>query len=409
MSIIANAANSVNSSADSRLKQKEACFGEPLFENPKKNTKYQKTKTNAAEAWILFFGFWIFLSIRYNNHMNDQLTQLKKLLDIEAKQVRITELEQAMEQPDFWADHQRASQLAQELSQLKALVEKFDLIELDPTDPEAEQLISDLEFASLYSGPYDDHNAILSIHAGAGGTESQDWSNMLYRMFQRYAERQHWQVETLDLSQGEEVGLKSVTMEIKGVQVYGNLKSEAGVHRLVRISPFDADKARHTSFALVEVVPEVASNDEIDIKPEELKIDVYRAGGHGGQSVNTTDSAVRITHLPTGIVVAMQNERSQLQNKEMAMKILKSRLLERQLVEQRQRTVELRGEHVSAEWGNQIRSYVLHPYQMVKDHRTDFETSNTTAVLDGELEEFVEAYLRKDSEKNNKIQISNTK
>lgn len=326
--------------------------------------------------------------------MNERLAQLKQLLRIDRKEQRITELEQLIQQPDFWADHQKAAQLSQELSQLKSLIEKYQLAVSDPTDPEAVKLIDELELASLFSGPYDNHNAILGIHAGAGGTEAQDWAGMLLRMFERFAERQGWQATLLDQSVGEEAGIKSATLEIQGPQVFGHLKSEAGVHRLVRISPFDADKARHTSFALVEVVPEVEQAGEVQIKPEELKIDVYRAGGHGGQSVNTTDSAVRITHLPTNIVVAVQNERSQLQNKETAMKILRSQLVQRQLEAQRQQHAELRGQHISAEWGNQIRSYVLHPYQMIKDHRTGIETSQTQAVLDGDLDQLIEGYLR---------------
>lgn len=326
--------------------------------------------------------------------MDDRLTQLRQLLKIDQKEQRIAELAQLMHQPDFWADHQQAAQLSQELSQLKDLVEKFQLVSTDPTDPEAIKLINELELASLFSGLYDDHHAILSIHAGAGGTEAQDWASMLLRMFQRFAAKKGWSTAILDQSVGEEAGIKSVTLEVKGPQAFGHLKSEAGVHRLVRISPFDADKARHTSFALVEVVPAIEQADEVDIKPEELKIDVFRSGGHGGQSVNTTDSAVRITHLPTNIVVTVQNERSQLQNKETALKILRSKLAQRQLVEQRQQHNELRGAHISAEWGNQIRSYVLHPYQMIKDHRTEVETSNTQAVLDGDLDRFIEGYLR---------------
>ncbi len=325
--------------------------------------------------------------------MEERLIQLKQLLKIDAKVQRIQAIEEAMGQADFWADHQSAALLSQELAQLKQVVDNYNLVAMDPDDPEAAQLMSELEFTSLFTGEYDSNNAIMSIHAGAGGTEAQDWASMLLRMFQRYAERKGWQATVVDLSPGEEAGIKSATLEIKGVQAFGHLKSEAGVHRLVRISPFDADKARHTSFALVEVVPEVEKAGAIDIKPEELKIDVFRSGGHGGQSVNTTDSAVRLTHLPTGLIVTVQNERSQLQNKELAMKILTSRILQKQLEDERKQNVELRGEHISAEWGNQIRSYVLHPYQLVKDHRTDIETSNTQAVLDGEIDQFIEGYL----------------
>ncbi len=326
--------------------------------------------------------------------MEERLKQLKVLLKISEKEQRIVEIESAMQSADFWADHETAGKLSQELTRLKEVVENYTLVSMDPTDPEAIKLLDRLEFAALFTGPYDTNNVILNIHAGAGGTESQDWASMLMRMYQRYAEKKEWQVNLIELSEGEEAGIKSATIEIKGQQAFGHLKSEAGVHRLVRISPYDADKARHTSFALVEVLPEVEQSKDIDIKPDDLKIDVYRAGGHGGQSVNTTDSAVRITHLPTGLVVTSQNERSQLQNKEMAMKVLMSRLLLRQIEEQRQQHVELRGEHISAEWGNQIRSYVLHPYQMVKDHRTDTETSNTQGVLNGEIDIFIEAWLK---------------
>jgi peptide chain release factor 2 len=333
--------------------------------------------------------------------MEERLKQLKTMLKIDEKRERITQLEAAMQEGSFWADHEKASQLSQELSQIKAIVDNYELIEMNPDDPEAQKLLGELEFASLFAGEYDANSAILSIHAGAGGTESQDWASMLLRMFQRFCERKGWSANLVDMSEGEEAGIKSATLEVKGRMAYGHLRSEAGVHRLVRISPFDADKARHTSFALVEVTPEVEKSDIVDIKTEDLKIDVYRAGGHGGQSVNTTDSAVRITHLPTGLVVTSQNERSQLQNKEMAMKVLMSRLVSRQLEEQRKQTVELRGEHVSAEWGNQIRSYVLHPYQMVKDHRTEVETSNTQAVLDGDIDIFIEGFLRKEAKDRN--------
>lgn len=337
--------------------------------------------------------------------MQERLDELKRLLSIENKEERIAQIKQAMQQAEFWSDHQKAGQIAQELTQLQEIVDNYYFVQMNPDEPKAIKLFAQLERASLYTGLYDDANSILSIHAGAGGTESQDWANMLLRMYQRYVERQNWQVSLLEQSLGEEAGIKSAMLEIKGHQVYGNLKSEAGVHRLVRISPFDSDKARHTSFALIEVTPIVDKVEGIEIKPDELKIDVYRAGGHGGQSVNTTDSAVRVTHLPTNIVVTVQNERSQLQNKEKAMQILTSRLLLRQLEEQRLERVELRGEHVSAQWGNQIRSYVLHPYQMVKDHRTDVETSNTQAVLDGDISALVEGYLRWQANLSGKLKL----
>jgi peptide chain release factor 2 len=251
-----------------------------------------------------------------------------------------------------------------------------------------------MEGQLLLGGPYDASPAILSVHAGAGGTESQDWAEMLLRMYLRWAERQRFRTEILDQTEGEEAGLKSVTVAITGRWAYGRLKSERGVHRLVRISPFDSQKRRHTSFALVEVMPEVPDTVEVTIRDDDLKVDTYRSSGAGGQHVNKTDSAVRITHLPTGIVVTCQNERSQIQNRERAMAVLRAKLVERQMEEREAELAQLRGEHVEAGWGNQIRSYVLQPYTMVKDLRTGVETSNPTAVLDGELDAFIEGYLR---------------
>ena len=253
----------------------------------------------------------------------------------------------------------------------------------------------ELEVALTLGGPYDDHDAVLAIHAGAGGTEAQDWTEMLLRMYLRWAERHRFGTEVVAISSGEEAGIKSVSVRIAGDDVYGLLRSERGVHRLVRISPFDASKARHTSFALVEVMPEAQNDDiEIDVRPDDLRIDTYRASGHGGQNVQKNDTAVRITHLSTGIVVTCQNERSQLRNRESAMQVLRSRLLELELEKREAEMAELKGAHVAAGWGNQIRSYVLHPYHMVKDLRTGHETSDTGAVLDGEFDDFVYAYLR---------------
>ena len=251
-----------------------------------------------------------------------------------------------------------------------------------------------LEFQLAFSGEYDDRNAILAIHAGAGGTESQDWAEMLLRMYLRWAERGPYQAEVLDVSTGEEAGIKSAIIEIKGPHAYGYLLSERGVHRLVRLSPFDAGHSRHTSFALVEVMPEVESGVDVTINPDDLKIDFFRASGAGGQNVQKTSTAVRITHLPTGLVVTCQNERSQFQNRETALKILEARLVERELVKKAEEEAKLKGEHVVAGWGNQIRSYVLHPYKMVKDHRTGYETSDAVAVLDGELDELLKTYLK---------------
>jgi peptide chain release factor 2 len=250
-----------------------------------------------------------------------------------------------------------------------------------------------LELELTFAGPYDARNAILAIHAGAGGTESQDWAEMLLRMYLRWAERRGYQTQILDMTSGEEAGLKSVTVELRGSLAYGYLKAERGVHRLVRLSPFDADHARHTSFALVEVMPEAESAAEVKIDPDELRIDVFRASGHGGQNVQKNATAIRITHLPSGLVVICQNERSQRRNKESAMRVLEARLLVRELEQQAEERARLKGEHVAAGWGNQIRSYVLHPYKMVKDHRSDFETSDAESVLDGDLDPFISAYL----------------
>ena len=246
----------------------------------------------------------------------------------------------------------------------------------------------------MLSGRYDRGDALLAIHAGAGGTDSQDWAEMLERMYLRWAELNHYETEILDRTEGEEAGLKSVTISVEGPYAYGYLRSEKGVHRLVRLSPFDAAHRRHTSFALVEVLPQVEDDEEIEINPNDLRIDTYRSAGAGGQNVQKNDTAVRLTHLPTGIVVTCQNERSQVQNRENAMRVLRARLLEIRQAEQEQQLAELRGEYTKAEWGSQIRSYVLHPYQMVKDHRTNYEQGNTTAVLNGEIDGFIEAYLR---------------
>jgi peptide chain release factor 2 len=258
-----------------------------------------------------------------------------------------------------------------------------------------ESLYASHRTALLFNGEYDDRNALLTISAGAGGTEATDWAQMLLRMYLRWAERHRFATEILDLTEGEEVGVKSVTVAVDGRSAYGFLRAERGVHRLVRISPFDSQKRRQTTFALIEVLPEVEDEVEVEIDPDDLRIDTFRATGHGGQNVNKTDSAVRITHLPTGIVTQSQNERSQLQNKDTAMKVLRARLLERALEEREAQMAALRGEHVEAGWGHQIRSYVLHPYQMVKDLRTEYETSNTGAVLDGDLDAFMRAELER--------------
>jgi peptide chain release factor 2 len=332
-----------------------------------------------------------------------------------------------MSSPDFWNHQEHAQKVSKQAADLRSELETWqqfqqeveellELTELD--DPEMEDEIrsklvdlkdrfAKMEFATLFAGDYDKETAIVAVHAGSGGTEAQDWTQMLTRMFMRFAEAKDWKVSVLSESRAEDVGLKSITFRVEGRWAYGYLKSEAGVHRLVRISPFDAEKMRHTTFALVEVIPELDDVGEIEIDAKDLRIDTFMSSGKGGQSVNTTYSAVRIVHLPTKISVSCQNERSQQQNKETAMKILKSKLHQLHLAEQEKQKAALRGEHHSAEWGNQIRSYVLHPYKMVKDHRTSHETSDTEAVLDGALEPFMEAYLRRELEQSNRFEEAN--
>ncbi len=301
---------------------------------------------------------------------------------------------QLRDQVALWRGFERRAQDAQELLELADDDDRALLEELEQEVARLEQEVNDQEFRLALSGPHDADDAILSIHAGAGGTESQDWAEMLLRMYLRWAERQGYQTRILDMTEGEEAGIKSVTVEIKGDYAYGHLKGEHGVHRLVRISPFDAQKRRHTSFALVEVLPVIDDDIEIDVKPDDIEVQVFRSGGPGGQHMQKNATAVRIIHKPTGIVVQCQNERSQKQNREMAMRVLRSRLyeLERQKIEEER--ARLKGEHVSAEWGNQIRSYVLHPYQMVKDHRTGVEIGNAQGVLDGDVDPFIQAWLK---------------
>ena len=289
---------------------------------------------------------------------------------------------------------------AEDISTLAQLAEEEgsdgEAQEIEAGLAEIEGMIAQQELVRLFTGEYDGHNALLSINAGAGGTESCDWVDMLARMYGRWAEGRGYGWEIIDHTPGEEAGSRGITASVTGDHAYGRLKGERGVHRLVRISPFDSASRRHTSFASVDVIPEVEEADEVEISSDELKIDTFRATGAGGQHVNKTDSAVRITHLPTGIVVSCQNERSQHKNRTFAMRVLKARLLERQRQEQEKKLAELRGEQTEIAWGHQIRSYVLHPYQMTKDHRTGHETSNTAGMLEGEIDEFLEAYLRYD-------------
>lgn len=305
---------------------------------------------------------------------------------------RLAEIQETI---STWRDLDKAAGDLRQLADLAQAEEDETLAQELTAETEAlADRLRRLEFDLAFSGPYDKRSAILAIHAGAGGTESQDWAEMLLRMFLRWAERRNYQTDVLDVTPGEEAGIKSATVEVAGRYAYGRLRSERGVHRLVRLSPFDADHARHTSFALVEVMPESEGLSELKIDPEELRVDVFRASGHGGQNVQKNATAVRITHVPTGIVATCQNERSLHRNRESAMKVLEARLLELELEKRAEEQARLKGEHVAAGWGNQIRSYVLHPYKMVKDHRTGYETSDPNAVLDGELDPFMEAYLK---------------
>ncbi len=346
-----------------------------------------------------------------------------RVLDLSVRKQEIDALEVEVSAPDFWSDQERARRESQKLSDLKKEYGSWADLRASVTelrelavamekekdeDMEAEIVISldkmekkyqDMEFSMLLGGAHDASSAVMSIHAGAGGTDAQDWAEMLMRMYFRYAEKKEWKVRLVDESRGTEAGIKSATFFVEGRYAYGYLKAEAGVHRLVRLSPFNSDALRQTSFALVEVLPEFDEAVNIEIKPDDLRIDTFMSGGKGGQSVNTTYSAVRIVHLPTKITVSCQNERSQTQNKETAMKILKAKLLKLKEDELMKEKQQMRGEFHSAEWGNQIRSYVLQPYRMVKDHRTDYETSDTDGVLDGDLDKFVEAELRHLAEK----------
>ncbi len=327
-------------------------------------------------------------------------------------------MERESARPDFWQNQTRAQTVMRQLVRRKRVVERWRGLERRVADTgelmslveeeedsrlrveiqsEIDRIASELDELELeltLSGEYDERSAILSIHAGAGGTESQDWAEMLMRMYLRWAERRDYRAEVLDVSPGEEAGLKSAVIEISGSYAFGYLKSEHGVHRLVRLSPFDADHARHTSFALVEVMPEAETGVDVRIYPDDLRVDTFRSSGPGGQHMQKTSSAVRLTHLPTGLVATCQSERSQHHNKEIAQKILQSRLLELELEKKAEERAKLKGQHVSAGWGNQIRSYVLHPYRMVKDHRTGYQTSNADGVLAGDLEEFITNYLR---------------
>lgn len=323
------------------------------------------------------------------------------------------------EDPNFWNDRQKAENLLKEINEKKNLIssietlkkeivsnqELLELLDIEPDQDMESQLeestkrltleVEQLNLLLLLNGPYDKNDCILEVHSGAGGTEACDWAMMLYRMYTRWCEKNNYKYEVIDYQDGEEAGIKSASIRVKGTNVYGYLKNEKGVHRLVRLSPFDSNSRRHTSFASVEVTPEIEQDNTIEIEEKDLKIDVYRSTGAGGQSVNTTDSAVRITHLPTKIVVTCQNERSQIQNREQALKVLKSKLLLKKLEEQEAELNKIKGNQMNIEFGSQIRSYVMHPYSMVKDHRTNAETSNVIKVLDGDIDMFIESNLKR--------------
>jgi peptide chain release factor 2 len=341
---------------------------------------------------------------------------LWSVFDLPAKESELSELEKEINSQDFWNDPNHAQQVSKQAAGLREEILDWHGLEQrlkDATElagledeslrPELEVEIAGLEselekrsFTAMLSGPYDAEDALLAIHAGAGGTDSQDWAAMLLRMYLRWAEKQGYKTDIWDMTEGEEAGIKSATIAVDGKYAFGYLRSEKGVHRLVRLSPFDSAHRRHTSFALVEVLPQIAfDSPDVQIDPADLKVDVFRSSGAGGQNVQKNATAIRITHIPTGIVVTCQNERSQTQNREFAMRILRGRLLEIKKAEKEVEIAVLRGEYTKAEWGSQIRSYVLHPYQMVKDHRTEYETGNTQAVLDGDLNDFMDVYLRR--------------
>jgi peptide chain release factor 2 len=341
------------------------------------------------------------------------------LFDPEGMKERILELNEEMAEPDFWLDQEKAQKKNKELSDLEGKVKELDgfnksiedifaMIELgiEMEDEEVqtevareleilEKRIEKLQLETMLTGEYDSNNAILTLHAGAGGTEAQDWTDMLFRMYRRYCEKSGYQVEILDYLAGDEAGTKSVTFRAQGLNAYGFMKAEKGVHRLVRISPFDSNARRHTSFASLEVMPEIEEDNTIVIPPEDIEVETRRSTGAGGQHINKTESAIRIIHKPTGIIVQCQQERSQIQNRETAMNMLRSKLIELREREREEKELELRGDVKKIEWGSQIRSYVFHPYNMVKDHRTNAETSNIQAVMDGELDMFIRAYLGK--------------
>lgn len=329
--------------------------------------------------------------------LKERIDKLTEKIQVDEKRKRIRELEAESMKPNFWQDHQVAAEKMKEMSQHQKEIEEVELLQLwmeEGEFEEAEKLLKKVELLLYFSGQYDTYHAILSIHSGQGGTEAMDWAEMLYRMYTRYFEKKGWKFEVLDETPGEEAGIKSITMAVNGMYAYGYLKHEAGAHRLVRQSPFNADKLRQTSFALIEVMPQIEDNAAVAIKDEEIEFDAFRAGGHGGQNVNKVSTAVRIKHIPSGIVITSQKERSQSQNREIAMKLLRSKLWAIKEEERKKQEAALKGGYKTPGWGNQIRSYVLHPYKMVKDLRTEAESSNPDAVLGGDLDMFIEEELR---------------
>ena len=353
---------------------------------------------------------------KYLTGFKEKLNELKNSINVDELEEKIAKLSEKTNEEGFWNDQNISKKIFDELNSYKEKLKGYkdislkldDLLVLDEMSLEDESLNSELEesiklfndeieefeISVLLNAEYDDCNCFLELHPGAGGTESMDWAEMLYRMYLRFCQKMNFKVELIDYLAGEEAGIKSVTILIKGKNAYGYLKSERGVHRLVRISPFDSNKRRHTSFCSCDVTPEITSDNKIDINLDDVKIDVYHSSGAGGQSVNTTDSAVRLTHKPTGIVVTCQNERSQLKNKEVAFSILRSKLLQLKLKEQEEELNKIKGEHMNIDFGSQIRSYVFHPYNLVKDHRTNYETANATAVMDGNIKPFIDSYLK---------------